>query len=65
MGDRLCIDMAPGPEGVVGQVIIHFIEEGPIASGHDSFFEFLDDYDTRLNGDEYKVDEVGELDYKD
>ncbi|SFD74028.1 Cell wall assembly regulator SMI1 [Chitinophaga sp. CF118] len=60
-GDRVCIDMAPGPRGVVGQVIIHYVEEGPMASGYDSFLDYLDDYDTRLIGNEYEVNESGNL----
>ncbi|MCD6065905.1 MAG: protein involved in beta 3-glucan synthesis [Bacteroidetes bacterium] len=63
-GSHLVIDMAPGPDGEVGQVLLHDTIEGPLHTGFDSFFTWLDAYYTGLYTDEYIVED-GVLMYKE
>jgi cell wall assembly regulator SMI1 len=59
-GNLLCIDMAPAPDGVEGQVIFWERETGPAPSAFPSFRAWLTRYrDDLLKGDVYRVDEDG------
>jgi cell wall assembly regulator SMI1 len=60
-GDILFLDMAPAPEGVVGQVAIHYVQEGPVATKHTSFFDYLTAFSRTLKRNEFTVSESGEL----
>jgi cell wall assembly regulator SMI1 len=57
-----CLDLAPGPEGMVGQVLqSEPQDDGPRATRWNSFSEFLDQYRSDLQSGKYYVDETGEL----
>jgi cell wall assembly regulator SMI1 len=58
-GNLLCIDMAPGANGVEGQVIRMELRTGPESSGHKSFFSWLQRYKDDLYAGRYEVDEFG------
>jgi len=59
--DRICIDMAPGPDGVPGQVIRHYNDVGPDPSGFNCFFQWLEDFYNELRSDLFEVNEHGEI----
>jgi uncharacterized protein len=58
-GNLICLDSDPGPEGVVGQVLIWEMETGPLATPFRSFTEWLEDYLTGLQDGRFFVDEEG------
>lgn len=60
-GDLYCIDMDPGPEGIIGQIIIHTNDEGPFVSDYNSFFQYIDEYRFKLKTDELEVNEDGNI----
>lgn len=61
-GDHHCLDLAPGPQGTVGQIIEMWHDEGsrPIIAG--SFKTWLSDFADALENDELVLsDEYGSL----
>jgi cell wall assembly regulator SMI1 len=58
-GNLLCIDMAPGTNGVEGQIIRMEIKSGPEFSGHKSFLSWLERYKNDLYAGKYEVHEFG------
>lgn len=58
-GNMLCIDMAPGINGIKGQIIKMEIQSGPSATGNKSFLDWLRHYKDDLYGGKYKVDDYG------
>ncbi len=61
MGNQICIDMAPGINGVVGQIIYLEMEEGPLVAPYRSFFEWLMNYRDGLYNNIYEITEEGFL----
>ncbi|PSL35054.1 SMI1/KNR4 family protein [Chitinophaga ginsengisoli] len=59
--DRICIDMAPGPAGIPGQVIMHYNDVGPDPSGFECFFQWLEDFYNELRSELFEVNEHGEI----
>ncbi|NII29196.1 hypothetical protein HB364_29220 [Pseudoflavitalea sp. X16] len=60
-GDHLILDMSPGPEGIPGQILIHYNDQGPWVKGYHNFLEWLSDYNVDLNRKEYGVSEYGHV----
>jgi cell wall assembly regulator SMI1 len=54
-GDKICIDLDPGPSGQFGQVLYHYNDQGPIFSEFKSFFQWLLSYNSDLQNSKYKV----------
>jgi uncharacterized protein len=63
-GNKLCLDMNPGINGVKGQVIFWETGEGPIPSKYLSFRDWLEAYKNDLYHGKYEVDEAGYLEPK-
>lgn len=61
-GNFLCIDMAPGPNGSLGQIIQVERDEGAFESKFKSFSEWLIDYRDGLNSGKFVVNDVGTID---
>jgi cell wall assembly regulator SMI1 len=61
-GTIMCVDTAPGPQGVIGQVLeLDLSDEGPALTGWRSFAEWLDAYRGDLEAGKYQVDQYGNL----
>jgi cell wall assembly regulator SMI1 len=61
-GTITCLDLAPGPEGMVGQVLqLDLRDEGPGLTRWKSFAEWLEDYCNDLKRGRYEVDAWGNL----
>lgn len=58
-GNLICLDLAPGPRGRVGQVIYLEQVEGPLASPYGSFDEWLRAYRDGLQRGGYMVNAEG------
>lgn len=58
-GNMLCIDLAPGTDGVAGQIIKMELGAGPVHSQYGSFLEWLEGYRNDLYAGRYAVDEYG------
>ncbi|HEY1038533.1 MAG TPA: SMI1/KNR4 family protein [Bacteroidia bacterium] len=58
-GRYLVVDMAPGPQGEKGQVLLHDNIEGPLHTGYDSFFSWLNGYHSELVQGEYTAGDDG------
>jgi cell wall assembly regulator SMI1 len=56
-GNQLCIDMSPGPDGVLGQIVYYETEEGLLVSPYTSFLEWLTNYRDELYQGMYKVED--------
>jgi len=61
VGRFLCIDMAPGPHGIEGQIFFHDKIEGPVHMGHESFYELLFKYHGDLRSKRFEVSDGGHL----
>ncbi len=60
-GNCICVDLNPGKDGVVGQIIYWEIEEGPYITELVSFLDWLNDYNEKLEAGVYKVTDEGFL----
>jgi cell wall assembly regulator SMI1 len=58
-GNNVCVDVAPGPRGVRGQVIFWESQSGPQASSLPSFAAWLDAFVVGLEEGAYVVDDEG------
>lgn len=63
-GNCICIDMAPGTRGTVGQIINWEQETGPESTPYKSFREWLTTYKDELYQGKYEVDDEGFLEEK-
>lgn len=59
-GNQLCIDLDPGPHGVVGQMVWWEIHEGPIPHGADSLLTLLRAHWQHLASGAYDTPEAWE-----
>ncbi len=59
-GNQLCIDLDPGPKGVVGQMVWWEIHEGPIPHGADSLYTLLRIHWEYLSSGKYDTSEAWE-----
>jgi cell wall assembly regulator SMI1 len=58
----ICLDLAPGESGVVGQLIHHEArDDGPLVTRFNSFATWLQQYALHLQSGQYLVDEHGFL----
>lgn len=60
-GNKLCIDMAPGPKGKKGQVLQMELGAGPFSTEYDSFLEYMEHYLEALKRGVYEVNSDGML----
>jgi cell wall assembly regulator SMI1 len=58
-GNLLCLDLAPGPKGQRGQILVWEMAMGPGLSGHAGFGAWLAGYRDGLRSGAYKVDSEG------
>lgn len=56
-GNFLALDMAPGPIGFVGQVIVHGNDVGPMIQEETSYFLWLDNFLGDLRSGRYRVED--------
>jgi cell wall assembly regulator SMI1 len=59
-GNQLCIDLDPGPRGIVGQMVWWEIHEGPIPHGADSLLTLLRNHWEHLASGKYNSPEAWE-----
>ncbi len=59
-GNELCIDLDPGPRGVVGQMVWWEVHEGPIPHGADSLLTLLRRHWQHLSSGKYASPEAWE-----
>ena len=60
-GNQLCIDLDPGPRGVVGQMVWWEVHEGPIPHGADSLLVLLRAHWKHLSSGKYDTPEAWEM----
>lgn len=58
-GNLICIDKAPGVNGVPGQMLYMELQSGPCVSKHKSFLEWIGHYKDDLYRGVYELDEDG------
>jgi cell wall assembly regulator SMI1 len=56
-GDHFCFDLAPGKNGIIGQIISHSHETGPRGVLGDSLTDFLVNLANRLETSEFEYDD--------
>ena len=59
-GNQICIDLDPGPRGVVGQMVWWEVHEGPIPHSADSLLTLLRAHWQHLNSGKYDTPEAWE-----
>jgi cell wall assembly regulator SMI1 len=63
-GTLVCLDMAPGPKGSVGQVLrLELEDDGPSLAGAQSFAHWLEQFLDALLRGEYRADENGDIEH--
>ncbi|MBD2336007.1 SMI1/KNR4 family protein [Calothrix sp. FACHB-156] len=63
-GNSICIDLSPGENGTVEQIIYMEKNEGPMISKYKSFFEWLWEYQQDLYRGYYRVNQDGLVEEK-